>query len=73
MEIILFLAGAFLGVGLSILVSHTNKANGTLRIDHSDPVKDVYRFEIDNLEKITNRKASRIVLKIDHGADLSHE
>ena len=46
-------------------------AHGTLRIDHSNPEKDVYRFEIDDLEKL-NRKAY-VELKIDHHADLSQE
>ena len=45
--------------------------HGTLRIDHSNPEKDVYRFEIDDLEKL-NRKAY-VELKIDHHADLSQK
>ena len=43
--------------------------NGILRIDHSNPEKDVYRFEIDDLDKLENKK--RIVLKIDHKSNLS--
>ena len=42
---------------------------GTLRIDHSNPEKDVYRFDINDLDKLN--KKNRIVLKIDHHADLS--
>ena len=45
--------------------------HGTLRIDPSNPEKDVYRFEIDDLEKL-NRKAY-VELKIDHHADLSQK
>lgn len=44
---------------------------GTLKINRTNPDKDVYRFEIDNLDKISNKK--RIVLKIDPNADLSQE
>lgn len=44
-------------------------AHGTLRIDHSNPEKDVYRFEIGNLDKL-NKKAY-VELKIDHHANLS--
>lgn len=44
-------------------------AHGTLRIDHTKPEKDIYRFEIDDLEKL-NKKAY-VELKIDHHADLS--
>lgn len=46
-------------------------AHGTLRIDHSNPEKDVYRFEIDDLEKL-NKKAY-VEFKIDHHADLSQK
>ena len=45
--------------------------NGTLRIDHSNPEKDVYRFEIDNLDRLRNKKHIR--LKIDNNADLSQK
>jgi len=44
---------------------------GTLRIDHSNPEKDVYRFEIDNLDRLS--KKHRIVLKVDNNADLSQK
>lgn len=42
---------------------------GTLRIDHSNPEKDLYRFEIDNLDKLGKKRY--VNLKIDHNADLS--
>ena len=42
---------------------------GTLRIDRIDSDKDVYRFEIDNLDKLSNRKY--ILMKVDPNADLS--
>ena len=45
--------------------------SGTLKIDHSNPEKDVYRFEIDDLEQINSKK--RVILKIDHKADLSQK
>lgn len=44
---------------------------GTLRIDHSNPGKDTYRFEIDDLN--TLGKSKRIVLKVDNNADLSQK
>lgn len=44
---------------------------GVLKIDHSDPEKDLYRFEIEDLDKLSKRKM--IVLKIDHNADLSQK
>lgn len=42
---------------------------GTLRIDQISSEKDLYRFEIDNLDKLSTRKY--IVLKVDPDADLS--
>ena len=42
---------------------------GILRVDHSNPEKDIYRFDINDLDKLN--KKNRIVLKIDHHADLS--
>ena len=47
------------------------KFAGTLRIDHSNPEKDVYRFEIDKIDKLSKRH--RIILKIDNNADLSQK
>lgn len=44
---------------------------GTLKIDRTNPDKDVYRIELDSLDKLPNKK--RIVLKIDPNADLSQE
>lgn len=58
-----FLAGLFLG----LIFPH--KSSGTLKIDHSNPEKDVYRFEVDNLDKLNKKR--KIVLKIDNNADLS--
>ena len=42
---------------------------GKLKIDHSNPDKDLYRFEIDDLDKLSEKKI--IVLEIDRNADLS--
>ena len=44
---------------------------GTLKIDHSNPEKDLYRFEINDLDKLN--KKNRIALKVDHRADLSQK
>ena len=45
--------------------------DGTLRIDKSDPKKDRYRLDIDNLDGLSKRK--RIVIRIDNNADLSQK
>lgn len=44
---------------------------GVFKIDHSDPNKDIYRLEIDRLDEIAHKR--RIILKIDHKADLSQK
>lgn len=42
---------------------------GTLRIDQISSDKDLYRFEIDDLDKLSAKQY--IVLKVDPNADLS--
>ena len=65
------LIGATIGTMVTILCNQMLFMHGTLRIDHSNPDKDVYRFEINDLDGIRRKK--RITLKIDHNADLSHK
>ena len=56
---------------LTLIFSHLRLAHGTLRIDHSNPEKDIYRIEIDNLDEL--KKKNRVLLYIDHHADLSQK
>jgi hypothetical protein len=63
--------GIIFGIGVMLLYIVLKTATGTLRIDHRNPEKDVYRFEINNLDKINSKK--RVVLKIDNDADLSQK
>lgn len=49
----------------------SKSAHGTLKIDHSNPEKDLYHFEIDNLDDLHSK--SRVVFKIDHDAKLSQK
>ena len=44
---------------------------GTLKIDHSDPEKDIYRIDINDLDKLSKKKL--IVLKVNNNADLSQK
>lgn len=60
--------GILIGVVITLLWRPTD---GIIRIDHSNPEKDLYRFEIDNLELLEQKK--KIILKIDHYADLSQK
>ena len=64
-----FVVGAGVWMILSGIANAVCTARGTLRIDHSNPEKDVYRFEIDDLDKLSKKKY--VELKIDHNANLS--
>lgn len=63
--------------GVSNILGHDYAFNtqgtayGTLRIDHSNPEKDVYRIELGDLDKL--KKKRRIELTIDHNANLSQD
>lgn len=46
-------------------------SSGTIKIDTSDPLKDKYRLEIDDLDSLSKKK--RVILKVDTKADLSHQ
>lgn len=67
---LLFLVGIIIGILIALLTVLLSNS-GTLRIDHSNPEKDLYRFDIDNLDELSRRK--RIVLKVDNHADLSQK
>lgn len=66
-----FSMGVFFGAIVANIGFYLKTARGTFRIDHSNPEKDVYRLEIDSLDKIDKKK--RLILKIDHHADLSQK
>lgn len=64
----LYLAiGIVIGIVLGIIFSSVRECHGILRIDRSDE-KDLYRFEIDNLDILKNKKS--ITLKIDNNANI---
>nr|DAV24925.1 MAG TPA: Protein of unknown function (DUF2897) [Bacteriophage sp.] len=65
------LIGVLIGSVVSNIIFYCRSSSGVFRIDHSDPEKDVYRFEIDDLDKLD--KKSRLILKIDHNANLSQK
>lgn len=68
----LFIIGLFVGAIItSLFVFNPWTTTGTLRIDHSNPEKDIYRLEIDEFDNLSKRK--RIILKVDNNADLSQK
>lgn len=65
------LGGMLLGFILTNIFWLLRTKRGVLRIDHSNPKKDLYLFEIDNLDDISKKK--QVILKVDHNAHLSQE
>lgn len=45
--------------------------DGTLNIDVSDPEKDLYRLDINDLDSLSKKK--RIIIKINVNSDLSQK
>ena len=71
MDLIWILLAAFLGSVLTNVIYFKSTAFGTLKIDNSNPGKDVYRLDIEHLDKVSKKKY--IQLKIETGADLSQK
>lgn len=66
-----FFGGLFIGSLITNIVYLAKRASGTLRIDHANPEKDIYRIEIDDLDKLS--KKTQVILKVDNHADLSQK
>ena len=66
-----FVLGVVIGILAYEVIRRIFVEQGTLRIDHSNPEKDLYRFDIDDLDGLN--KKTQIVLRIDHNANLSRK
>lgn len=69
--VITFLFGVLVGVYIGACARTPFTAYGVLRIDHNNSEKDLYRFEIDDIESLDTK--TQIVLKIDHNTDLTRK
>ena len=58
------IAGVFIGIIIGLVIETLKTSVGTLIIDETDPNTDVYRIEIDDLDKLANKK--RVILKISN-------
>ena len=65
------IVGMIVTLVFSSILRRVRTACGTLKIDHSNPEKDVYRLDIGDLDKLSNKK--RVVLTVDNRADLSQK
>ena len=62
MEFVYVAVGFIFGLLTSVICRNLTKNDGILRIDQSNPEKDIYRLEIDNLDILPRKK--KIVLKV---------
>lgn len=71
MEFLWVCLGAFIGVLVRCIIDAIRTGYGTLHIDHSDPEKDLFRFEIEDLADL-NRK-SVIQMNVVHHSNPSQK
>lgn len=70
--ILVAIAGIAIGIFATYIAIIGKTAWGTLRIDTTNPTKELYRIDIDgNFDNISKEKC--IILKVDANADLSQK
>lgn len=67
--LITYIVGVLGGSIATNLWFYLKSASGTLLIDRSNELKDVYRIELDTIDDLSTKH--RVVLKVDSNADLS--
>ena len=67
---LMFIFGAIVGFLLACLFA-LRLLVGTLRIDHDNPEKDVYRFDVTDIDALAKRKY--ILLQVESDSHFSHE
>ena len=70
-ESLMCVVSSLMGSIVTVLIIFLKSVRGTLRIDHSDPNKDIYRLDLDDLDVLTRKKL--VILDIDHHANLSQK
>lgn len=70
-QLLWYFLGGIVSFAIMFVFLFINTVSGTLRIDHSDPEIDVYRIDIDDLDKLS--KKDWVILKVDNDADLSQK
>ena len=71
MDYLILFVCSFVSSIVTLIITYLTSAHGTLRIDHTNPEKDVYRIEIDDLDALSRKK--KVILDIDNSAILSQE
>lgn len=70
MEYFTFILGLIVGGLIVLIFHHRITASGELLIDHTDPEKDIYRINVNNLDDLSKKK--RVILKVDNNAKLRY-
>ena len=70
-ESLMCVVSSLVGSIVTLLIIFLKSVHGTLRIDHSNSNKDIYRLELDDLDVLTRKKL--VILDIDHHANLSQK
>lgn len=70
MEYFIFVLGLIIGGVIVRIIHIRNTAVGVLLIDHSDPERDIYQINIENLDILSKKK--QVVLKVNNTAKLTH-
>lgn len=65
------LGGIILGIFIGVCIYNTLNTFGVLRIDHTNPNKDIYRIDINEFDDLSKKK--RIILQIDNNANISQK
>ena len=63
--------GSLVGAVVTIIFHRIFFTSGTLRIDRTNPDKEIYRLDIGDLGRLSKKR--RITLKVDKNADLSQK
>lgn len=71
MDYLILFVCSFVSSIMTLIITYLTSARGTLRIDHSNPEKDVYRIEINDLDALSCKK--KVILDVDNSAILSQE
>ena len=69
MEYFMLVLGLIIGSLVVLIYYRCVTISGVLRIDHSDPDKDIYQINLNSLDDLAKKK--RVVLKVDNNAKLN--
>lgn len=66
-----WITGIIVGILLTTVIVTVKSAIGTLKIDTTNPEKDLWRLDVHDLDKIAQKKY--IILQVDKDAHLSQQ